>query len=76
MISAEGGARAFGQMPSEDDPRRGLNKAGGEEGSPIVIPVVGMKNAGTGNSKESGKAQNLVRTKTREFMEGEFGGFR
>jgi len=54
MISAKRGAGAFGQMPGEDDQGGGLNEAGGEEGGPIVVPVVGVKDAGTGNSKKPG----------------------
>ena len=56
MVSAEGGAGALGQMPGEDDQRGRLDESGGEEGGPVVVSVVGVKDAGTGDTEESGEA--------------------
>ena len=46
-------------MPGENDQRSGLDEAGGEEGGPVVVAVVGMKDAGADDTEESGEAQNL-----------------
>lgn len=56
MVSAEGRAGALGQMPGEDDQRGRLDESGGEEGGPVVVSVVGVKDAGTGDTEESGEA--------------------
>ena len=56
MVSAEGRARALGQMPGEDDQRGRLDESGGEEGGPVVVSVVGVKDARTGDTEESGEA--------------------
>jgi len=43
-------------MPGEDDQRGRLDESRGEEGGPVVVSVVGVKDAGTGDTEESGEA--------------------
>ena len=76
MVSAEGGAGTLGQMPGEHHERAGLDETGGKEGGPVVVAVVGVKDAGAGDPEETGEAQNLVGAKTRQLMKAEFGGLR
>jgi hypothetical protein len=62
-------------MPGEDDQRGRLDESGGEEGGPVVVSVVGVKDAGTDDTQQPGKAQNLHRPEAGKFMQAEFGGF-
>jgi len=75
MVSAEGGARALGEMPGENDQGSGLDEAGGEEGGPVVVAVVGMKDAGADDTQKPCEAQNLEWANVGQFMKLEFGGF-
>ena len=63
-------------MPGEDDQRGRLDESRGEEGGPVVVSVVGVKDAGTSHPEKPGEAQNLMRTKTGQCMKFEFRGFR
>ena len=75
MVSAQGRARAFGQMAGENDEGAGLDEAGGEESSPIVVTVVSMEDAGAHDPEESGQAKDLVGAEAGEGMKFEFCGF-
>jgi hypothetical protein len=43
-------------MPGKDHKGLGLDEAGSEEGGPVVVSMVGVKDAWTGYSQEPGKA--------------------
>jgi len=74
MFSAEGGAWALGKVAGEDDEWAGINQAGGEKGGPVVVSVVGMKDAGAGTAENASKGENLQRAEAGQGMVGHFLG--
>jgi hypothetical protein len=55
MFFTDAGARAFCEVSGEDDERAGLDKAGGEECGPVVVSMMGVKNARLGSTKSACK---------------------
>jgi hypothetical protein len=74
MFSADRRSGAFGEVTREDHEGPGLNEAGGEKGSPVVVAVVGVENPGFCTAENSGEGENLVRSKARKWVEGKFLG--
>jgi hypothetical protein len=70
MLFTDAGARAFCEVAGEDDERPGFDKAGGEECSPVVVSMVGVKDARFGSAKNACEGENLIRSKLGEWMEG------
>jgi hypothetical protein len=72
MFLTDAGAWAFCKVSREDDERAGLDKAGGEKCGPVVVSMMGVKNARLGSAKSACEGENLVRPKLREWMKGKF----
>ena len=74
MFSAEGGAWALGKVAGKDNEGAGLDEARGEEGSPVVVSVMGVKNAWFVSAENSCQSKNLEGAETGERVEGKFLG--
>jgi hypothetical protein len=72
MLFTDARAWAFCKVSGEDDERAGLDKAGCEECGPVVVSMMGVKNARLGSAKSACEGENLVRPKLREWMKGKF----
>jgi len=59
VFSADGGAWAFGKVAGKDNEGAGIDEARGEKGGPVVVPVVGMEDTGTGTTQNASKGENL-----------------
>ena len=70
MFPAERGAWAFRQVAGENHQGPGLNEVRRQEGRPIVIPMMGVHNAGAGTPKNSGQSQDLPRAEFRKRTQG------
>jgi hypothetical protein len=68
MFFTNAGARAFCKVSGEDDQWPGLDKAGGEKCSPVVVSMMGVKNARFGSAKSACKGENLIGSKLGEWM--------
>jgi hypothetical protein len=74
MFSADRGSGAFGKVTREDYQWAWLNETGGEKSSPVVVAMVGMENSGFYSTEDPGEGDNLIRSKTGEWVEAEFLG--
>ena len=70
MSATERSARAFGQMAAKNDEGPGLDEAGGEERRPIVVPVVGVDDAGPGAAEKACQGKDLQRAEFRQGAQG------
>jgi|GEM_PF-5653684 len=70
MFLAEAGSGALGEVTGKDDQRTGFNEAGGKESGPVVVPVVGVEDAGFRSAQDSRQAKDLKRAKARQGVEG------
>jgi hypothetical protein len=61
-------------VAGEDNERAGFDKAGGEKGGPVVVPMMGVKDARLGSAKSACEGENLIRSKLGEWMKGKFLG--
>jgi hypothetical protein len=61
-------------VAGEDDERAGFDKAGGEKCGPVVISMMGVKDARLGSAKSARKGENLIGSKLREWMKAKFLG--
>jgi hypothetical protein len=59
MFSTEGGARTFGKVAGEDDEWAGINEARSKKGGPVVVSVMGVKDASTGTAENASEGENL-----------------
>jgi hypothetical protein len=59
-------------VTGKDDKRAGFDKAGGEKCSPVVVSMVGVKDARFGSAKNACEGENLIRSKLGERMKGKF----
>mgnify|MGYP003344009341 CR=1 FL=1 len=76
MFSSEGRAGAFGQVPGKDHQGRWAGQTGGQQGGPVIVPMVGVENPWAGDPKEAGKGQDLEGAEAGKLVEGEFGRLR
>ena len=74
MFSAEGGAWAFGKVAGKDNKGAGLDEARGEECSPVVVSMVGVKDAWLGSAENSCQGKNLEGAEAGERVVGKFLG--
>jgi hypothetical protein len=74
MFSADRGSGAFGKVTRENYQWAWLNETGGEKSSPVVVAMVGMENPGFCSAEDSREGDNLIRSKTGEWVEAEFLG--
>ena len=74
MFSAEGGAWAFGKVAGKDNEGAGLDEARGEECSPVVVSMVGVKDAWLGSAENSCQGKNLEGAEAGERVVGKFLG--
>jgi hypothetical protein len=74
MLFTDAGARAFCEVSGEDNERAGLHKAGGEKCGPVVVSMMGVKNARLGSAKSACEGENLIGPKLGEWMKGKFLG--
>ena len=72
MLFTDAGARAFCEVSGEDNERARLHKAGGEECGPVVVSMMGVKNARLGSAKSACEGENLIGSKLGERMKGKF----
>ena len=70
MFFTDAGARAFCEVSGEDDEWPGLDKAGGEKRGPVVVSMMGVKDARLGSAKSACKGENLIGSKLGEWMKG------
>jgi len=70
MLFTDAGAWAFSEVAGEDDERAGLDKAGGEKCGPVVVSMVGVKDARFDSAKNACEGENLIGSKLGEWMEG------
>jgi hypothetical protein len=61
-------------VTGKDDKRAGLDKAGGEKCSPVVVSMMSVKNARFGSAKNARKGENLIGSKLGEWVKGKFFG--
>jgi hypothetical protein len=59
MFSTEGGAGTFGKVAGEDDEWAGINEARSKKGGPVVVSVMGVKDASTGAAENASEGENL-----------------
>jgi hypothetical protein len=71
MTSTKGGTRAFCEMTGKNKKRSGLNESGSQQGRPVVVTMMGMKNSGADFFQQFGEGQNLQRAETRQPMKRE-----
>jgi hypothetical protein len=72
MSFADRGARAFCEVSGEDDERTWLDKTGGEKCRPVVVSMMGVKDARLGSAKSACEGKNLIGSKLGEWMKGKF----
>jgi hypothetical protein len=72
MFFADTGARAFCEVSGENDERAGLHKAGGEKCGPVVVSMMGVKDARLRSAKSACEGKNLIGSKLGEWMKGKF----
>ena len=72
MFFADARAWAFCEVTGEDDERAGLDKAGGEKCGPVVVSMMGVKDARFGSAKSACEGENLIGSKLGEWMKGKF----
>ena len=53
-LAAEERAGTFGQMPAENHEWAGLGQPGSQQGGPVIIPMMGVDDSGTGTSQQGG----------------------
>ncbi len=70
MFFTDAGARAFCEVSGEDDEWPGLDKARGEKCGPVVVSMMGVKDARLGSAKRACKGENLIGSKFGEWMKG------
>jgi hypothetical protein len=76
MPATESRTWAFCQMAGKNKKRSGLDESGCEQGRPVVVAMVGVKNSGADFFEKFGKSQNLQRPKTGQSMKREGMGLR
>jgi hypothetical protein len=72
MFFTDARAWALCEVTGEDDERAGLDKARGEKRCPVVVSMMGVKNARLGSAKSACEGENLIGSKLREGMKGKF----
>jgi hypothetical protein len=70
MLFTDAGARALCEVTGKDDERAGFDKARGEKCGPVVVSMVGVKDARFGSAKNACEGENLIGSKPGEWMEG------
>ena len=76
MFSTEGGTRTFGKVAGEDDEWAGINEARSKKGGPVVVSVMGVKDAGTGTAENASEGENLHGAEARKRVVRKFLGDR
>jgi hypothetical protein len=74
MFLAERGAGAFGKVAGKDNEGARIDEARGEEGSPVVVSMVGVKDAWLGSAEDSCQGKNLEGAEAGERVVGKFLG--
>jgi len=72
MFFTDARAWALCEVTGEDDERAGLDKARGEKCSPVVVSMMGMKNARLDSAKSACEGEDLIGSKLGEWMKGKF----
>jgi hypothetical protein len=74
MFLAEGGAGAFGKVAGKDNEGAGLDETRCEECSPVVVSMVGVKDAWLGSAENSCQGKNLEGAEAGQRVVGKFLG--
>ena len=74
MFLADSGAWAFCEVSGEDDDRAGLDKAGCEKCGPVVVSMMGVKDARLGSPKGACEGENLIGSKLGKWVKVKFLG--
>jgi hypothetical protein len=70
MFFTDARAWALCEVTGEDDERAGLDKAGGKKCGPVVVSMMGVKNARFASAKSACKGENLIGSKLGKWMKG------